>query len=209
MYKELIRVQFPFRITVYGDKIDNEYPGTGPYAYSHIWLTSAGMNWHLFDTIDIIKYGTGDTIHLPTSLLEGQEMKLFADGQLDLPGISTPEIENKKSVVSWGIIEGTNIGYIKSYHWVPPPNGAVIRPGIPFSEALISFKNNPDLQGIIIDHRMNEGGDIPDVQMVYENLFNRDYNSLVDYFRTDATDHNLLEKGSLEFVLNSVRQLLR
>ena len=28
-------------------------------------LVSAGMNWHLFETIDIVKYASGDTVHLP------------------------------------------------------------------------------------------------------------------------------------------------
>ena len=26
---------------------------------------AAGENWHLFDTIDVVKFATGDTLHLP------------------------------------------------------------------------------------------------------------------------------------------------
>ncbi len=34
-------------------------------ASSYNELASAGMNWHLFETIDVVKYASGDTLHLP------------------------------------------------------------------------------------------------------------------------------------------------
>jgi hypothetical protein len=46
------------RIPIYGASSTNEK------ARNHDLLTSAGMNWHMFNTIDIVKYSFGDTLHL-------------------------------------------------------------------------------------------------------------------------------------------------
>lgn len=45
LYKELIEVHFPNPFAV---------PCTSPRAALHGWLQCAGMNWHLFDTIDVV-----------------------------------------------------------------------------------------------------------------------------------------------------------
>ncbi len=34
--------------------------GSNPISEIHLLLTSAGENWHLFDTIDIVKYNSGE-----------------------------------------------------------------------------------------------------------------------------------------------------
>lgn len=200
IYKDLLNLQLPFVITNLPEKFDRGYNGTSPLSFTHTWLSAAGMNWHLFDTIDIVKYKSGDTLHLPTSLLEGKEMKLFADGQLDLPGINPVDTENKNNAVSWGVIEGKDIGYIRSYSWMPLPYGWAINPGIPFYNALTTFLDDPEIKGVIIDHRLAEGGLDQTLQTVYMGLFNTDYADLVDYDRIHPGNY-LLKMSDFDFYI--------
>ena len=76
--------------------------GSCSTAMDYSLLNAAGMNWHLFDTIDILKYSTGDTVHLPTSLLKNHSLSLFATDQLDVPGVPMPATG---SSTSYGIVE--------------------------------------------------------------------------------------------------------
>jgi hypothetical protein len=85
--------------------------GSCSTAMTHSLLNAAGMNWHLFDTIDVVKYSTGDTVHLPTAMLAGRSMSLFATDQFDIPGVPLPTTGS----TSYGIVSGTHIGYI--YNW--------------------------------------------------------------------------------------------
>jgi hypothetical protein len=85
------------------------------------------MNWHLFITIDVLKYSSGDTLHLPTNLLDGQSGNIAGNEQLAVPGVSFPDINwqgifnfdiyQLGNYVSWGIINDKNIGYIYVYAW--------------------------------------------------------------------------------------------
>jgi hypothetical protein len=43
-----------------GDMVGGIYRwGANEATFTLSWLMSAGLNWHLFDTIDIVKYNTG------------------------------------------------------------------------------------------------------------------------------------------------------
>ena len=59
--------------SIYTKLIDDELPmvihntGSTHESFYHLFMRSAGNNWHLFDTIDIVKYHQTDTIHLPTT----------------------------------------------------------------------------------------------------------------------------------------------
>jgi hypothetical protein len=91
-------------------------------------LASAGMNWHLFETIDIVKYPSGDTVHLPVYPLVNLPVPpneedwykakniMWCNEQLPVPGVPFPDPDkfHEKSV-TYGIVEGTNIGYIYLY----------------------------------------------------------------------------------------------
>ena len=99
---------------LYREIIDAELPlsgwwGSSEEAFTHTWLMGAGMNWHLFDTLDVVKYETGDTLHFATSALNRAYMSLFCTEQMDIPGVAKPlyALDEK---VSYGIIEGTRIG---------------------------------------------------------------------------------------------------
>jgi hypothetical protein len=84
-------------------------------AYNDEMLISSGMNWHLFDTIDVIKYSTGDTLHLSLDVMVGFDAPPMMNAeQLPVPGINFPDW-TKFQVVNYGTLEHTNIGYIYLY----------------------------------------------------------------------------------------------
>ena len=185
MYQQMFEIQFPlaasmdlpFRKAVWG---------TTPSAYKHIWLCSAGMNWHLFDTIDIVKYASKDTVHLSTRLLENKNMNLIATAQLPIKGVPMPDIKNGHAV-SYGIIEGTNIGYIYIYGWHLQVWS--FSPGDEFKEAFDSLRKNYDLEGLIIDARICDGGHTSEFQKIFPLFFDENWNELFDDIRADPNDH--------------------
>ena len=124
---------------------------TNMSAYWHHVIANAGLNWHLFDTIDIVKYGTNDTIHLPTALMTGQSLSLWVTEQLPVPGVSIPNYLSGQ-MVTWGVITGTSIGYIyvvaEEGDWRNQWNSAI--------DTLIKLNTT----GLIIDFRTNLGGEL-------------------------------------------------
>lgn len=124
--------------------------GSCSTAMTHEMLNAAGENWHLFDTIDIVKYVTGDTVHLPTSLLVGDSMHLFATEQLDVPGVAMPATDSVPAV-TFNVVSGTLIGYIYGWRWQ-------YRSQSEFYNAINTLLRVSTLKGIIIDFRYNEGG---------------------------------------------------
>jgi hypothetical protein len=139
---ELKEAELPIRV--------NYIWGSCSTAMTHALLNAAGMNWHLFDTIDIVKYATGDTLHLPTSLLAGDSMHLFATDQMDIPGVQMPSPDSTPSV-SYSNVSGTLIGYIYCWRWQYHSQSE-------FYNAINTLLRVPTLKGIIIDFRYNEGG---------------------------------------------------
>ena len=55
-------------------------------------LSDVGMNWHLFDTLDVVKYSNGDTSHFSTTSLAAQTGFIWGNEQLDIPGVPWPNI---------------------------------------------------------------------------------------------------------------------
>ena len=92
--------------------------GACPSVKEYFRLAYAGMFWHLFDTIDVVKYGTGQIVHLPTAPLTGlaRSAPLLHCDQMQIPGVPMPSEELLAGVVTYGIVEGTNIGYIYVRH---------------------------------------------------------------------------------------------
>lgn len=119
-------------------------------SWTYSLLNAAGMNWHLFDTIDIAKYWTGDTVHLPTALLVGQSMHLFATDEMDIPGVPMPATDTTLSA-SYGVVSGTRIGYIYCWRWAGHAD-------LDFYYAVNALVSDTTLKGLIIDFRYNEGG---------------------------------------------------
>ncbi|MCP4634611.1 MAG: hypothetical protein GY855_16910 [candidate division Zixibacteria bacterium] len=158
-------------LELYPQLLDAEIPldgwpwGSTDEAFEHQMLVSVGMNWHLFDIIDIEKYSTHDTVHLPTSLLEGQNLEIYATEQLDIPGIPLANFYSDDDNVTFGLVEGTSIGYI----YVANCDNSV---STKFSTAIWNIMNNSENTGLIIDLRTNTGGSMTELHAGYQLLFN-------------------------------------
>ncbi len=172
LYNELLAVEFPFR---YGTL------GSNPQSVNYNLLTCAGENWHLFDTIDIVKYSSNDTLHLSTSLLENKEMKLYCTPQLPITGVPFPDIDNGNRL-SYGVIESTKIGYVYVWGWVSPV-------GDEFVSAISKLINDYKIDGLIIDSRYNSGGNFSEYLKVINVLFNEEQDILQENMRSSTTDH--------------------
>ena len=181
LYKELIAAELPF-------SFDGTI-GSNTESVQYALLTSAGENWHLFDTIDVIKYKSGNTLHLPTTLMKEKKMKFFSTYQLPIDGVPFPDIDNGHWV-SWGIINGTEIGYIYVYNWTK--NGdfsfPTISAGDEFKKAIQDLINR-QIRGLIIDSRYNTGGWRDEYPKGLSILFNEDQDIYQEFVRNQTNDH--------------------
>jgi len=156
--------------------------GSSESAFNHLWLSSAGDNYHLFDTIDVVKYSTGDTIHLPTSLMvPGEVPSIPAYEQLEVPGVPFQEPRN----VFWGIVEGTDIGYIYVKKWYD--NADTL-----FYNAVDSLMHVYETIGLIIDSRYNTGGNMGLAYPSLELLFCDTIQTIGFDSRCDSLDHDAM-----------------
>jgi len=155
--------------------------GSSSSSLTHSMLMAAGMNWHLFDTIDIVKYATGDTVHLPTSLLVGQNMDLLTTEQMDIPGVPMPDTSTLQAV-SYGVVSGTRIGYIYVWRWWDYAQSE-------FLEAVSALSGDTTLKGMVIDFRYNEGGNMFMSNQGLELLFRDSVETVVVWERSDPGDH--------------------
>jgi len=177
LYKELLDAQLPILPTwVWGST--NE-------SITHIFLQSAGLNWHLFDTIDVVKHINGDTLHLPTSLLATQTGDIWGNEQMPVPGVPMPNVF-EDDFVSWGIVEGTQIGYIYVASWDPDPQLHISQQ---FYYAVDSLMNYNETTGLIIDFRLNYGGWMLVAHLGYSLLFNTQVSEVAFDIRGDPNNH--------------------
>ncbi len=173
LYRELLAAELP---------LTGFWWGCAPSAYEHSWLMSAGMNWHLFKTLDYIKYGTSTVTHFPVAGLIGQNNRsIFCSEQLDIAGVPKPSNINT-DVVSYGIIEGTNLGYIYVWGWYA-------NAGPKFLEAVRALMFDRLTSGLIIDFRMNYGGNMFLSYDALSLLFNTTHSTIGLAERCDPADH--------------------
>ena len=183
LYPMLLRLELPQQV--------NAICGTEE-ADKHSLLSGVGMNWHLFDTIDIIKYGSSDTQHLPTSLLEAEKQYLFGSEQLPVNGVPFPGdlthsgMHTNLPRVLYGTIENTHIGYIYILHTSGDETSQDLKKAI-------DAVTDENTEGLIFDVRWNPGG-----SFFWETGFNRIFNRTIDscgfYARTAEGDYNQLQK---------------
>lgn len=174
LYRELLRAELP--TADYGW-------GGSESAFHHSWLISAGVNWHLFDTIDIVKYHSGDTLHLPVqTLAQTSPACIFCTEQLPVPNVPFPDQVNG-DYVSWGIVDDTNIGYVYVRSWIQG------EPHQQFGNAIDSLMNVFQVDGLIVDYRNNEGGFPSSANTGYALLFNTNIETLYTARRSDPGDH--------------------
>ncbi len=156
--------------------------GTSPAAEDHYARISVGRNWHLFDTIDIRKYGSGEVQHLPTSLMGDPGVGFGHTGfeWLDV-GIPLPSVDD---FITWGVLErgDLRIGYIYCLAW---STGT----GTVFRTACLEMMDDPDLDGLILDFRTNWGGSMYECNGGLRLLFNQDTTTIDFGQRNDPDDH--------------------
>lgn len=187
LYKMLLEMEFPTgHISV---------PGSNKISITEEWLKGAGENWHLFETIDIKKYGTNDTIHLPTKLLENQEFDLYHSDQIPVSGIDYYTNINKFPL-SWGVVENTNIGYIYIWNWL---YGDISNK---FYFAIDSLINILNVDGLILDVRANNGGIFSNTNRGLDLLFHHSPSTLGLSKRISKNDLYLLS-SFLSYTLNT------
>ncbi len=162
--------------------------GSSETSFTHDWLQAVGVNWHLFDTIDIVKYQTGDTLHLPTNLMDGYEEYLNAYEHLPIPGVPEPDWDTD-DVVTWGIIEGSNIGYIYTLAWIDDAEER-------FYNAIDSLMHVHETDGLIIDSRVNFGGNMWLAYRGFELLFNTNHPSVGFVTRSGPGHLDMIETQS-------------
>jgi hypothetical protein len=154
-----------------------QYPSHAE-ARQHTWLAAAGMNWHLFDSIDVLKYNGGPAERYSTSALVGQATPIWCTEQIPIDGIERPDISTGQWV-TWGMYPGTDIAYV--YH-AGMNSGSLSQ-----WEAILDTVLDIETSGIIIDCRFNLGGSLlefPTFDRLFDTAF--DYGDWVD--RCNETD---------------------
>ncbi len=180
----------PWKILI-NELLDAGLPTVGLWggaqsAHSDALLLGAGMNWHLFETIDILKHSTGDTLHLSVyPLLNLPPENMLNNEQLSVPGVPFPNYYNQQ-YVSYGIIAGTNIGYIYLCAEVQGTSDQQ------FYEAVIALK---ETDALIIDMRANVGG-WAFFNNSLEILFNESHLTIEDAYRCNINDFTLCPSGN-------------
>ncbi len=177
LYKQLLAAELPIRLQWVWGSTDA--------SMEHVMLISATMNWHLFDTIDIQKYGSVHTISLPTNLLENQSGTIWGNEQLPVPGVEMPDFVNQ-DYITWGVIDGTRIGYIyvASWHWEDQYEISE-----QWYEAIDQLMHHHETIGLIVDFRLNYGGYMLEAHDGYSLLFNEHIAAVAFDVRGSSDDH--------------------
>jgi len=177
IYRQLLEAELPIRLQWVW--------GSTPESMEHCLLMSAGQNWHLFETIDIHKHRTNETVHLPTAPLASQQGRVWGNEQLAVPGVPMPDFWNE-DFVSYGIVEGTNIGYIYVASWSWEARHQISEQ---FYEAIYSMMYEHQTSGLILDFRLNTGGTMQEAHSGYTLLFDRRVAEVGFDVRGDPHDH--------------------
>jgi hypothetical protein len=195
LYKQLLAAHLPITsITEPFVSLSGLYTfgGSSDRSAAHIWLTSAGLNWHLFDVIDIVKYGSNDTLHLQTSTLEELDTQLICTEQLPVPGVPMPDLSQVSTdMITWGVIDGTQIGYIYASHWAE-----FLGADAAFTNAVDKLLDEYQTEGLIIDSRLNAGGQPWAANDGFSRLYNFNAEILDFAERSDPNDRYALKEIS-------------
>jgi hypothetical protein len=193
LYKEFLDAHFP--ITSLSEPLTSLagvyfFGGSSDKSAAHLWLISAGLNWHLFDIIDIVKYGSIDTLHLETSSLINLDIQLICTEQLRVPGVPMPDYsQTSTSWITWGLVEGTQIGYIYVPSWAD-----ILGDAEAFTNAVNTLLDDYQTEGLIIDSRLNAGGQMSTANGGFSRLFNFNLAVLEMAQRADPNDHFAMKK---------------
>lgn len=165
--------------------------GGSQTAHNDAMFVGSIMNWHLFDTIDILKYSTGDTLHLDLTPMIGFNTSAMTNNeQMPIPGVEFPPVpfpNFNTEPISYGIIQNTNIGYIYIFHHFSTQMNQKM------FEAVDALKNT---DGLIIDMRYTYGGYINNIwQEAFEILSNEVIYTLMGAVRCSPNNWSLCFNG--------------
>lgn len=177
LYRQLLALEMPIRLAWTW--------GSTNRSLEHAFLISAGLNWHLFDSIDIQKYGSDEVISLPTDLLASQRGNIWGNEQLPVAGVEMPDFINE-DYITWGVIDDTQIGYIyvASWHWEDR-----YRISEQWYEAVDELMHHYETVGLIVDFRLNYGGYMLEAHDGYSLLFNQRVADFSFDVRGNPNDH--------------------
>ncbi len=174
LYRELLAAELP---------LTGWWWGSSSSSWTHSMLMCAGLNWHLFSTIDVLKHDSGETLHLSVAPLVGLNVALDCSEQLPVPGVPMPDYLGTGDLVSWGLISGSQIGYVYVRAWTGTA-------GTEFDNAIDSLLTKHQTTGLIFDFRTNYGGSMSLAYPGLQRLFRRRTIYTVAFAeRCDTTDH--------------------
>ena len=182
LYPQLLEAELPIWI---GSTF-----GSTDTAMRHAMLISAGMNWHLFETIDIRRQATDEIVHLATDVLRvtprrPAQCSIRGNEQLRIPGVPMPD-HGARDFITFGIFESTSIGYIYVASWSFDPADRISEQ---FEEAIRTLMFERDTAGLIIDYRQNTGGSMLEAHDGYSLLFDTAIRAVAFDVRGDPNDH--------------------
>lgn len=165
------------------------FPGSTPEGDEQLAMSSVGWNWGMFDTMDVVKYSTGDTVYLSTAALSTVVPSIYASDQVPVPGVPMPSwVDGEGASVSYGVIDGTNIGYIYVWDWWTTSDL--------FRNAVHDLRYNKKVDGLILDFRMNYGGKFAEASGGFALLFGTDpTNNYSIATRASTSDHLSFSKS--------------
>jgi len=194
LYPQLLEAQLPICLGL------GCWWGSSEESYNHSFLKTAGMNWHLFDTLDVIKYSTGDTVHLSVDPLIGQNLNLWCTEQMEIPGVPMPDYLFGDRA-TFGIISGTQIGYIYIASWFDDIEQQ-------FYNAVNTLMNVYQTTGLIIDFRGSYGGGPHRANPGFKLLFSTKEPLYEFLHRCSPTDHLTMcvqDYGYLNYIYGSAK----
>ncbi len=178
LYRQLLEIELPIRL--------HWVWGSTDASMEHCMLMSAAMNWHLFDTIDIQKYGSEDIVSLPTNLLLNLTGRaIWGNEQLPVPGVEMPDFDNE-DYITWGVIDGTRIGYIYVASWSYEDEDEISEQ---WYEAVDELMHHYETTGLIVDFRLNQGGYMLEAHDGYSLLFDERVSAVSFDLRGSPDDH--------------------
>ena len=124
--------------------------GSSASSFDHSFVMAAGLNWHLFDTMDIAKYSTGQVVHVSTNLMPGATFWGFCSEQMPVQGVPMPDWQDNKTV-GYGVVQGSNIGYIYVWGWFGNSE-------LDFANAVYDLTQVRKVEALVVDYRYNVGG---------------------------------------------------
>jgi hypothetical protein len=186
-WKHLVRELLDANLPMY-------FSGVGAAsAETHALLRNVGNNWHLFETIDILKHATQETVHLSVApLLWLPSDYYMGNEQLDIPGIPPAEYAHEAlqwfgRVLDYGTLPGTSVGYIRLVSEWPTDSADA-----GFLRAFETFRES---DGLIIDLRWNAGGWAL-FDGAFAQIFSQSLPTIEDAVRAGALNFALVPKGN-------------